>query len=257
MKAAILVVSFGTTHEETEIKNIRTIENQIKEQFSDYAVYSAYTSSIVRKILKKNGRVVDDVESALKRISADGLKHVLIQPTHLLYGFEYEKIETAVAKTKSDFDQIQVGKPLLSETRSMMSVIKSLDEELSPTADRAVVLMGHGSEHFANAAYPAMNFMAREMGCLHLYIGTVEGYPELDSIIKLLKAENYKEILLAPMMLVAGDHAVNDMASDEEDSWKTLLEGEGFSVICLVKGLGEYKGIRSLYIEHLREIIEK
>lgn len=249
----ILVVSFGTSYKETREKNITAIENQVKE-IGDYKVYTAFTSNMIRKKLAKAGEQINDVDQALAKMKEDNINDVYILPTHLLYGYEYEKIENQVKQHENQFNSIKIAPPLLASTEDMIKVINIIAKE-NPVQNEAIVLMGHGSEHFANCVYPALDYIAKQQNHPHIYITTVEGYPDIQVVINNLKNTEFQKILLLPLMLVAGDHAINDMASDEEDSLKTILTNAGYEVRTIIKGLGEYPQIRELYINHLKAIL--
>ncbi len=255
MKKAILVASFGTSYEDTCVKNIDAVEKTVRDNFSDYTIYSAFTSEMIRKKLAKTGKIIENVPTALEKMKTDGISEVVILPTHLIYGIEYEKVCTQANNFKHDFKAIRVAKPLLSDVDIINRVLQIITEHNTIEDDEAIVLMGHGSEHYANMVYPAMNYVAQDFGFNNVFTCTVEGYPEIDSIIKMLKNKNYKKVLLTPLMLVAGDHANNDMASNDDDSLKSVLEHSGFIVRCIVKGLGEYKEIREIYCENIAEQI--
>lgn len=250
----ILVVSFGTSFKETREKNITKIENEVKNL--GYKTYSAFTSTMIIKKLTKQGETIFDVTQSLQQMKVDNITQVYILPTHLIYGFEYEKILNQVNLFKSQFDSIDIAPPLFSNNQTMLDIINILASEYKTQSNQALVLMGHGSEHFSNALYPALDYMAKQQNSPHIFVTTVEGYPDIDIVIKMLKKTSYTKVLLAPLMLVAGDHAVNDMASDEEDSLKTILTNVGFEVDTIVKGLGELEGIRQIYINHLKGILD-
>lgn len=254
---AILVVSFGTSYEETRQKNIISLELAIAERFPEYRVYSAYTSSIVRKILNKRNIQVDDVPTAMEKMAQDGISEVIIQPTHMLYGIEYEKLQSQIDKAAQRFTKVKLGRPLLSDIDNLKEVVRIISNEIKTDNDSAVLLAGHGTPHFSNMVYPALDYIAKAEGHNQLYIGTVEGYPDLHTVISQIKRSGYKKVLLTPLMLVAGDHAVNDIASEGENSWKAVLEKQGFQVKCIIKGLGEYQGIRDMYFVHIDEAIGK
>lgn len=249
----ILIVSFGTSYKETREKNIDAIQTEVEKL--GFSTYCAFTSGMIIKKLAKQGEIIHNVETALKQMQADNIKEVAILPTHLLYGFEYEKILVSVEKYKNMFDSIKIATPLLGNNEDMVELINILAEELPQNLNQAVVLMGHGTEHFSNVVYPGLDYIAKQQNYPHLFVTTVEGYPDIDVVIELLKNTNYTDVLLTPLMLVAGDHAVNDMASDEPDSLKTILINNGYNVETLVKGLGEYAKIRDMYIKHLKEIL--
>ncbi len=255
MKKAILVASFGTSYEETRQKNIVRLENEIANKFSDYKIYSAYTSKFIKRKLNERGLNITDVPETLEIMKNDGITDVIILPTHLLCGIEYDLVCAQAEDFKESFNNIKIGKTLLSDTESVKEVLEIIYESNFESEDEAIVLMGHGSEHFANMVYPAMNYIAQTEDLKGMYIGTVEGYPEIEQVIKSIKRDGYKKVLLAPLMLVAGDHAINDMASDEDDSWKTILEQEGISVRCTIKGLGEYPKILDIYCRKAQECL--
>ncbi len=253
MKKAILVASFGTSYEETRIKNINAVENEIRNNFKGFAVYTAFTSEMIRRKLEKSGTFIDNVCTALEKMKSDNIREAIILPTHLIFGIEYEKVCAAAKKFEHVFDTIKIAKPLLKDTQAVKTILGILANSINVDEDEAIVLMGHGSEHHANMIYPAMNYIAQESGFNNIFTCTVEGYPEIDSTINDLKKHGYKKVLLTALMLVAGDHAINDMASDEEGSLKSVLTSNGFTVRCLVKGLGEYGKIRKMYCENVHE----
>lgn len=249
----ILVVSFGTSYKETREKTITAIENEVKQL--GHPTYTAFTSTMIKKKLAKNGEHINNVTEALEQMKNDGITEVAVLPTHLLYGYEYEKITASIMEHKNKFTEIKIAKPLLGTNDDMLEIVNILATEIKTQPNQAIVLMGHGSEHFANAVYPALDYMAKQQNFPHIYVTTVEGYPEIDEVIDLLKNTEYTSILLTPLMLVAGDHALNDMASDEPDSLKTVLTNAGYTVETLVKGLGEYSDIRKIYVEHLKVVL--
>lgn len=250
----ILVVSFGTSYKEAKEKGISSLEKNIKSKFADTSIYRAYTSNIVRKVLARRGEVVDSVEEALVCMKEDGIKKVFVQPTHLIYGEEYEKIRKAVSFKAHMFDEIKVGEPLLGDTKDMKKIAHILHQEYPIKEDECLVLMGHGTKHFCNTVYAAMEYICHEQGFKNIYMGTVEAYPDVDIVIRKLKADGRKKVTLIPFMLVAGNHAINDMAGDIENSWVNRFRNEGFETKVILKGLGEYKKIRELYCQHIKII---
>lgn len=249
----ILIVSFGTTYKDTKLKNIDAIQSDVEKL--GFPTYTAFTSGMIIKKLAKNGEIIHTLDTALKQMQQDNIKDVAILPTHLLYGYEYEKILENVENHKNIFDSIKISTPLLGSNEDMLELINILASEFPQKPNQAIVLMGHGTEHFSNAVYPALDYIAKQQNHPHIFITTVEGYPDIDVVIELLKNTDYTDVLLTPLMLVAGDHAVNDMASDEPDSLKSILVNNEYNVKTLVKGLGEYKSIREMYICHLKEIL--
>lgn len=252
---AILVVSFGTSHEDTRIKTIESIENRIKVTFPEYAMYRAWTSNRIRMILKKrDGLHIDSIEEALKRMKEDGIHEIIIQPTHVINGFENDELKRTVARYSDQFDKILMGAPLLSTQEDNEKVVEILADIWKDIPENeAVVFMGHGTEHYANAVYAALDYLMKEKGYSNMYMGTVESYPSLDTVKGLLSGKAIEKIHLSPFMIVAGDHAKNDMAGDDEDSWKSQLEQSGYKVNCYVRGLGENSKIQDLFIEHVRD----
>lgn len=249
----ILVISFGTSHQETRHKNITTVENDVGNL--GFPLYTAFTSSMIIKKLAKNNEIVFDISSALHKMLEDNITEVVALPTHLLYGIEYEKILEHIAPFEDKFTSIKVAKPLFSDNQDMVDIVNILANENKTSPNQALVLMGHGTEHFNNALYPALDYIAKQQGFPHIFVTTVEGYPTIDIVLEQLKKTDYTNVLLTPLMLVAGDHAVNDMASDEPDSLKSILTNAGFEVDVLLKGLGEYSSIREIYLNHLKVIL--
>ncbi len=256
-KKAILVVSFGTSFNETRKVTIDAIENTIAAAYPDAEFYRAWTSSfITRKIEKRDGIHINSVAEAFAQMEADGITDVVVQPTHVINGIENDKM-TAEAKSYADrFASVKVGTPLLTTKEDAILCAEVLHNEFDFAGeDEAVLFMGHGSEHYANFVYPAMNFIFKDLGYSNFFLGTVEGYPELSSFIRELKERNPKKIYLSPFMIVAGDHANNDLAGEEEDSWKSILEAEGFNVEPKLIGLGEREAIRKLFVQHAKKAL--
>jgi len=252
---AILVASFGTTHDDTCEKNIASLERAVAAAFPDAQVYRAFTSTMVRAALARRGKPVGGVDETLERIAASGCRKLTVLPTHLLYGVEYDDLCRRVDAHADLFDEVCLAAPLLADVADYRRVLQTLFEENPLQEYEALVLMGHGTSHVCNPVYAALDYEAKAMGLARVFIGTVEAYPSLDdTVVQVLKA-GFKRVLITPLMLVAGDHAVNDMASDEPGSWKTTFEEAGIETRCLVKGLGEYPAVRALYVEHVADAI--
>lgn len=254
-KKGLIVASFGTSYAETRAKTIEACEEQIRAEFPEYEVRRAFTSNMIRKILKKRDNIpVDSLEEALEKMKNEGFSEVIVQPLHIIPGFEYNiKILDQAEPFKNHFDKLIIGRPVLSTPDDHARAVEALKPQL-PELDegQAVVLMGHGSQHPANASYSCFQLMLDdELG--NVLIGNVEGYPEIDRIIKVLRERKFKEVTLMPYMLVAGDHASNDMAGDEEDSWKSILTKEGFKVNIILKGLGENPAYRDIFISNIKD----
>lgn len=252
---AILVVSFGTSFNETRKVTIDAIEQAVAEANPDAAVYRAWTSGfIIRKIEKRDGIRIHTVTEALEQMAADKITDVVIQPTHIINGIENDKMTAEAEAFRSCFASLRIGTPLLTTHEDALHCAEVLKKEFAFAAeDEAVLFMGHGSEHYANFVYPAMNYIFRDLGMPNFFLATVEGYPELSSVLKELKQRNPKKIYLSPFMIVAGDHANNDLAGDEEDSWRSILEAEGFRTEPVLIGLGERKAVRELFVQHAAE----
>ena len=256
MKKAILAVSFGTSYPDTLRKTIAATEQALAEAFPDWEVRRAFTSGmIIRKLKERDGVVIENVHQAMHRLEEEGYTHVAVQSTHVMHGEEYEKMLSQLEPYRLRM-KISVGMPLLHSEEDYLSVAKALLNWL-PTldADEALVLMGHGTTHFANSAYAQMEHML-QAHCDRVYLATVEGYPTLDSVERqLAKRPEIRRLMLAPFMLVAGDHARNDMSGDE-DSWAEQLKQAGYTVRCILQGLGECSAIRELFVEHCRLAME-
>ncbi|MGI5939987.1 MAG: sirohydrochlorin cobaltochelatase [Thermoleophilia bacterium] len=256
---AILVVSFGTSFNDSRNITIGAIEAAIGENFPDYEVRRAFTAQmIIDKLAERDGIKIDNVTQALDKLVADGIKTVIVQPTHLMNGFEYDDMVAEVEKYKTKFDEVAIGKPLLTSDEDFAAVIKSITERTASYMDgsTAVVFMGHGTEHEANAVYGNLQTKLTAAGHPHYLVGTVEGTPTLTDVVAAAKTGGYKRVVLEPLMVVSGDHANNDMAGDEEGSWKTTLEAEGFKVEVILEGLGQFNEIQDIYVQHVKDAIQ-
>lgn len=253
--SAILVVSFGTSYAETREKTIHLIERKIAEKFPEYPVYCAWTSKmILARVQREEGIHIDNVPQALERMKHDGIQNILVQPTHMLNGIEHERMTADFQAAADQFASISIGVPILNSVKDCRAAIDSILPEFHLPEDEALIFMGHGTSHHADFVYAALDYMFQDLGCPNVFIATVEGYPRLESVMKQLKKQSRKKIHLAPWMLVAGDHALNDMAGDEPDSWKRQLEAAGYAVECHIRGLGEYAGIQDLILQHLQDL---
>ena len=251
MKKALVIVSFGTTYEKGR-QDIEAVERVLTQAAEGYDVFRAYTSSIVRKVLKSRGEIVPSLEEVLEKLANESYDTVFVQPTHLLYGNEYEKkIQLAYTRYCGRFLYGHVCKPLIADNDDLLKMAEIL-AALKPENADALLLMGHGTTHFANMVYPAMQTALNLQSHPDIVVGTVEGWPTLENAIDELRALGAKSVELRPMMLVAGDHAQNDMAGDDADSWKSHLTAAGFDVHCTVEGLGALEDVQKLYVEHLK-----
>lgn len=258
MKKAILVVSFGTSYKETREKTIEACENKIKEGLDGYDFHRAYTSNmIIKKLKNRDGINIENPIQALNRLYDEGYEEVIVQTLHIICGEEFNKLKEQVESYQDKFKKIILGRPLLTYIDDYKEAVEAIHHQIPQMEeDEAVVFMGHGTFHESHSSYPALEYMLRDAG-INAYVGTVEGYPELDQVIDRLKMNNIKKVNLMPFMLVAGDHAINDMAGDEEDSWKTILEEHGFEIKVHLKGLGENPYIQDKFMNHAHDCIEK
>lgn len=251
-KRAILVTSFGTSYHDTRELTIDATEKAFAEAYPDYDIHRAFTSQIIIDILEeRDGMEIDNIEEALERLKKEKYSEVIVQPTLVMNGAEFDDVVAAVAEYEEYFDKIVVGDALLTSHDDYQIVIDSLKAQIGDLAeDEAVIFMGHGSHHFADAAYSAMDLRLKNEGYDNVYMGTVEGYPLFEDITPHLEAKGINKVTLMPFMLVAGDHASNDMAGDEDDSWKVMLKQQGYAVETYMHGLGELKEIQDLFIAH-------
>ncbi len=260
MKKAILVVSFGTIYLDTLEKTIEKAERQIRDKFSEYDIYRAFTSHMIIKKLKEKYEIfVDTPEEILEKLYEAGYEEVIMQPLHMIPGEEFIYINKIAELFKEKFEVLKVGRPIfyyqgieeLPQDYSLfIEATKELYEENS-----AVVLMGHGTAHPANSVYGCLQAVFEDEGYENVFVTTVEGYPNFENVIRRLKRKNISEVTIAPLMVVAGDHARNDMASDDEDSLKSVLEAEGIKVNVHLKGLGENEKFNELYINRIDDLI--
>lgn len=259
-KPVLLAVSFGTSYNNNRNVSIGAIESALREAYPNYEVRRAFTSQIIIDVLnERDGIDIDNVTEAMDRLVADGVKEVIVQPTHVIPGFEYDDVVEEVSKYNDKFDSLKIGKPLLVDDGDYTDLISVLTKETARynEAGTALVFMGHGTEHEANATYGKLQEKLTAAGCSNYYVGTVEGSPELDDVLALVQAGSYTKVVLMPLMIVAGDHANNDMAGDEDDSWKTAFENAGYEVECVLTGLGQYDGIQQMIVANAAKTMAK
>lgn len=277
----ILVVSFGTSFNDSRVKDVKSIEDALKAAFPDWSVRRAFTAQIIiNHVQARDGEAIDNMEQALDRAVANGVKELVLQPTHLMHGAEYDEMMDALDAYRDKFEKIAVAEPLLGEVGSDATVINADKEAVAKAVvadtaadggfadaaaaaeqETAFVLMGHGTAHVAKVTYSQMQTQMEKLGYDNVFIGTVEGEPEetaCEAIIEAVKAAGYKNVILRPLMVVAGDHANNDMAGDEEDSWKSMFQDAGCfdSVTAQIAGLGSIEAVRDLYVAHTQTAID-
>ncbi len=255
-KKAVLAVSFGTSHNDTREVTIDAIEKDMQAAFPEYPLYRAWTSKmIINKVNKRDNVHIDTVKEAMERMRADGITDVLVQPTHVINGIENDIMKEEALSYREDFHSISFGDPLLTSEQDNREVIEAVAVEFSHLKeDEVLVLMGHGTTHYANSVYAALDYTFKDKGHKNIFLGTVEAYPSMESIMKLVKEYDPSKVVLAPFMIVAGDHAKNDMAGDDPESWFSQFKNEGYKVEAVIKGLGEYPGIRKILVNHLKAL---
>ena len=261
VKPAILVVSFGTSFNDSRHITIGAIESAIREKFPDYDVRRAFTSQIIiDKLKERDGVVIDNVEEALDRLVADKVQEIVVQPTHLMNGYEYDDLAKALESYKDKFKKIAFGEPLLSSDDDYYKVIAALESvsERYDDGKTALVFMGHGTEAESNKVYSTLQDKLTAEGKKNYFIGTVEATPTIEDVLKGVKAAGLKKAVLRPLMVVAGDHANNDMADLEDpESWASQLTAAGIEVECVLEGLGQIVEIDELYAAHAADAIAK
>ncbi len=259
-KAAVLVVSFGTSYNDSREATIGAIESAIAKALPDYEVRRAFTSQIIiDKLKERDGLEIDNVEEALDRAAADGIKTLVVQPTHLMDGYEYTDLADALKDYEDKFDKVVLAEPLLASDEDFDAVISAVTEKTASYDDgeTAICFMGHGTEADSNAVYAKMQEKLTAAGYENYYIGTVEAAPSLEDVITAINGKGtYKRVVLEPLMVVAGDHANNDMAGDEDDSWKTLIGNEGYEVECILEGLGQIPAVQDIYVAHTKAAVD-
>lgn len=255
----LLVVSFGTSFNDSRRLTIGAVESALEKAFPEYAVRRGFTSQIIiDHVAKRDGEIIDNMQEALDRAVDNGVKTLVVQPTHLMNGLEYEEMSKAIAQYSDAFEQISIGQPLLTSDEDFQAVAKAITEATADYDDgeTAIVFMGHGTEAESNGVYAKMQQVLTDGGYAHYYVGTVEATPSLDDVLEAVKQGSYKRVVLRPLMVVAGDHANNDMAGDEDDSWKATFEKEGYEVVCEVEGLGALEAVQQLYVEHAQAAVD-
>ena len=245
MKKAILVTSFGTSHKDTREKCLDLIQREVEEKYGSENVERAYTSRIIRRIIEKNeGIHIFDQEEGLKALKDRGLKKIITMSLHIIDGIEYSKLDDKYG---------EISKPLLADNEDFKKIVEN-EEFNDVEGNDAIVFMGHGTESEADYAYQKLQEEYLKAGKDNIFIATVEGKVTIKDVIEKMKGKGFRNILLKPLMIVAGDHAKNDMSSDDEDSWKTILKNEGYEVTSVLKGMGEYEFIRKMFMDKLEAV---
>ena len=277
----LLVVSFGTSFNDSRAEDVKGIEDALAEAYPDWSVRRAFTAQIIiNHVEARDDEVIDNMQQALDRAVENGVKNLVVQPTHLMHGAEYDEMTEAINEYKDKFESVAIAEPMLGEVGDDATVINDdkkavaqaiTDEackeagfdsmDAAAEAGTAFVFMGHGTSHTANVTYDQMQTQMEDLGFKNAFIGTVEGEPEdtaCDKVIEKVKEAGYKNVVLRPLMVVAGDHANNDMAGDDEDSWKSqfVASGNFDKVDCQIEGLGRVEAVEKLYVEHTKAAID-
>ena len=257
-RPVLLVVSFGTSYNDNRDLTIGAVERAIEKAYPQYEIRRAFTSQIILDILKERDQLeIDNVKQAMERLIADGVRDVVIQPTHVMPGIEYDGVIAQIGAYRERFHSMKVGRPLLVEDRDYDTLIAALAEETAPynTSDTAMVFMGHGTEHAANATYPKLQQKLIQAGFHNFFIGTVEAEPTVEDVLADVRKTDAKKVVLLPLMVVAGDHAHNDMAGDAEDTWKAVFADAGYETQCVLKGLGQYPAVQQMFVDHVADAL--
>lgn len=278
----LLVVSFGTSFNDSRVADIKSIEDALQEAYPDWSVRRAFTAQIIiNHVQARDGEKIDNVQQALDRAVENGVKNLVIQPTHLMYGAEYDELAETVESYQDKFESVQIAAPLLGDVGTDATVInedkKAVAEAVTAEAVKAAgyqtldeakadgiafVFLGHGTSHTAKVSYSQMQAQMEALGYDNVFIGTVEGEPEetaCEAVMERVKEAGYTRVILRPLMVVAGDHANNDMAGDDADSWKSMFNASGAfeSVDTQIAGLGQIPAIQELYVAHTGAVINQ
>ncbi len=251
----LLAVSFGTSYRDTRTRTIGAIERAMEQAMPEYVLHRAFTSQmIIDRVKRKENLVIDNMKEALDRAADQGIKTLIIQPTHLMKGFEYRDLAEEASGYRDLFEHMAVGEPLLTSEEDFETVVRAItgDTKEYDDGETAICFMGHGTEAASNQVYERLQKLLHKRGFKHYYVGTVEASPSIKDVLRAVKKGSYRKAVLQPLMIVAGDHANNDMAGDEEGSWKHEFEKEGYEVKCVLKGLGEMELIRQLFVRHAK-----
>ncbi len=251
----LLVVSFGTSFNDNRAATIKAVEDAMEEAFPAYSVRRGFTAdTIIEHVYRRDGQEIDSVKQALDRAKANGVKNLLVQPTHLMNGYEYGDLVKQLNKRAADFETIKIGAPLLTSDQDFTEAAQAMIAATKDLTDgkTAVCYMGHGTEAASNGVYARMQEAFKAAGHNNYFVGTVEAAPTAEDLVKLVKEGGYEKVILRPMMIVAGDHANNDMAGDAPDSWKSVFTAAGLEVQCEIKGLGELASIQQMLVDHAK-----
>lgn len=258
-KPVLLVVSFGTSFADAREKNITAIEDALAVSFPEYEVHRAFTSGmILKKLRERDGICIDSVPEAMERLVREGVQQVVVQPTHVMNGGEFDKMVEIVRAYEGRFQSLKIGRALLSDDHDYDALIETVfaADAAMVAPDTALVYMGHGTDHAANRGYAHLQEKLFAAGHHNVFIGTVEATPTVEDVLALVQQGSYHRVVLLPLMIVAGDHATNDMAGNGKDSWKNIFQLAGFDTVCVLRGLGERPAIRWMIMGHCAETMK-
>lgn len=256
MKKAILVVSFGTSYKENLERTIGGIENYLRGKFKNYRLYRAFTSQrIIRKLWEENKIAIPTLEEAITQMREDGMEHIVVQPTYVVHGLEYERLKSALEGYRDFFQTLKLGEPLLNQVEDYKACVHSVIEDWQMNKEEVIVLAGHGTQGHAQAAYTMLEYAFHSMGYSNVLVGTVEGYPSVSDVMQKLGMLEPRPLRIIPFMIVSGEHVHHDLSGDER-SWMARFQSMGFPSRVVERGLGEMKGIQRIFAEHVREAME-
>lgn len=254
-KKAVVVVSFGTSVD-SAFTAITNVEEKVQKAFPEYDFYRAFTSKmIIRKLARTKNITINSPEEVFEKLVAEGYEEVVCQPTHIIPGLEYEKMLDMITPYKDDFTSFRIGRPLLTTPEDYEDVAHVVMKELSEPllSDEAFLLMGHGTTHSSDSTYCKMEHVLRDLNYDNTFVGTVEGFPDIEYIRGRFRRKGIRKVTMMPLLIVAGDHARNDLAGEKEDSWKSILEKDGYETEVILKGIGEIDDVAEIFAEHARQ----
>lgn len=256
MKEALLTVSFGTAVEQARQADLCAVERAAAQALPHLPAFQAYTSPTIRRILARRGLDIPGFVPALEQLAQEGVEQVYVLPTHMIPGYEYDDLLEAAEQLRPRFVQLEMAPPLLGDTWGVRTLAEILCGRFPHQEGQTVVLLGHGTEHPGNLVYPALQGVLNWLGREDILIGTVEGWPQAEDVLEHLDRLEHRRVLLAPLMLVAGTHAVEDMAGPEPESWKNRLEASGYEVTPVFEGLGRLPQVQGMYVHRLKSLLE-
>lgn len=254
---AILFAAYGIAEDETRENTIGKLVNTAASRYPDYDIRVAFTSELMIRKVTKKGIDIKNVSDTLKGLAEDGVKEVVLQPLHIIYSSEYERMDQTAKEFCSSFEWIKLGKPLLADTADYMRICELLNRVYHAEDEDCLVLMGHGTTHYGNSSYAALAYTLRQRNYKNIFIGALEAYPGIDVILKEVETYHPKKVRLAPFLFATAYHAEIDMAGGQESSWKSQIEKLGFPVEVILKGLADYAEFQEIFMDHLAETLQR